>query len=281
MAPNPTQVTEGTAPGLTYWRRPGSGPVLVCLHGIGSNAGSFRPLLAHLPPDWDVIAWNAPGYGGSAPLGVDWPVEADYAEALRRFLSTLQVRPEILFGHSLGTLMAARFAADHPGQVGHLVLGACATGHGVAQYGTLSDAAAARISELQDMGARAFAESRAPRLLGDPNAPEARRAVVDAMAAVTLPGYAQAVRMLASGRLVASLHQVTDPVHILWGTEDVVTPLPQSQAAAKAAQTQITEIPGAGHALHVEAPKPISTALIACLAGTGPSASELKKEHVQ
>ena len=29
-----------------------------------------------------VIAWNAPGYGASAPLAADWPSADDYARAL-------------------------------------------------------------------------------------------------------------------------------------------------------------------------------------------------------
>ena len=38
-----------TSEGIAYLERPGNGPVLVLLHGIGSNAASFTPLLAHLP----------------------------------------------------------------------------------------------------------------------------------------------------------------------------------------------------------------------------------------
>jgi len=59
--------TEHTGYGLTWLERPGSGGVIVLLHGIGSNAASFTPLLAHLPKALRVIAWNAPGYGGSDP----------------------------------------------------------------------------------------------------------------------------------------------------------------------------------------------------------------------
>ena len=38
-------VTHATAAGISYCRREGSGRCLVCLHGIGSNAGSFLPML--------------------------------------------------------------------------------------------------------------------------------------------------------------------------------------------------------------------------------------------
>ena len=60
----------------------GDAPALVMLHGIGSNAGSFAPLMTRLAARRRVIAWNAPGYGASAPLAADWPSADDYARAL-------------------------------------------------------------------------------------------------------------------------------------------------------------------------------------------------------
>ena len=59
--------TPGTAAGIAFLCRPGRGlayPV-VLLHGIGSHARSYEPLMAALPPAADVIAWNAPGYASS------------------------------------------------------------------------------------------------------------------------------------------------------------------------------------------------------------------------
>lgn len=118
-----------TSDGLAYLDRAGAGPVLVCLHGIGSNGGSFAPLLERLPRDWRVIAWHAPGYLGSAPLAQDWPVAADYAAALKAFLDRLGLERVWLLGHSLGCLTAASFLRSAPepgggGGSGLLCLGA-------------------------------------------------------------------------------------------------------------------------------------------------------------
>ncbi|KAA2314297.1 alpha/beta hydrolase [Pseudooceanicola sediminis] len=258
-----TVFQPGTAAGVSYLRRAGRGPVLVCLHGIGSRGDSFAPMLPYLPGDWDVIAWNAPGYGASAPLDADWPVEGDYAASLLGMLEALSLGRVTLLGHSLGTLMAARFAADHPGRVDAMVLGACACGHGGA-VGQLSDAAADRLSALESEGAAAFAAKRAPRLLADPvGHAEALARVERAMAAVTMPGYGQAVRMLASGRLEASLAEVRVPTGLIWGAGDVVTPRAQTDRAATALQGRapLRVIETAGHALHAEAPEAFAGAL--------------------
>ena len=74
--------TPHVSEGIDYRDRPGTGPVLVLSHGIGSNADSFAALMPRLPADWRVVAWNMPGYGGSEPLAADWPLAADYAAQL-------------------------------------------------------------------------------------------------------------------------------------------------------------------------------------------------------
>ena len=55
---------------------------VVLLHGIGSHAHSFVPLMQALGGAPSQLAWNAPGYGESKPLTVKWPDASDYAKAL-------------------------------------------------------------------------------------------------------------------------------------------------------------------------------------------------------
>ena len=43
----------------------------VLLHGVGSHALSFEPLMQALSPSIEAIAWNAPGYGESKPLAIE------------------------------------------------------------------------------------------------------------------------------------------------------------------------------------------------------------------
>jgi pimeloyl-ACP methyl ester carboxylesterase len=51
----------------------GAGTPLVLLHGIGSAARAFDDQLAGLSDRLHVIAWDAPGYGGSTPLAAESP----------------------------------------------------------------------------------------------------------------------------------------------------------------------------------------------------------------
>lgn len=268
-------VIRDTIGGTAFWRRRGTGATLVCLHGIGSHGDSFLTLLPHLPDDWDVIAWTAPGYDGSADLALEgdrqaaWPSEHAYAARLTALLGSLDTGPVTLLGHSLGALVAARFAADHSARMSRLVLADPATGHGQAA-GVLSGAAAKRIADLQAQGPADFAAARAPRLLARPDdRPDALAEVQRQMSRVQPGGYADAVRMLASGRLEDSLRRVTCPAAILWGQGDVITPRDQAdRAAAALGGATVHEIPDAGHASYVEAPREFAAALVGALEQT-------------
>lgn len=258
---------RNTAAGIDYFEREGTGEPLVLLHGIGSNAESFQPLLAHLPPSLRVIAWNAPGYGRSALLAENWPTAAHYARALERFFDALGLQRACLLGHSLGALMAAAFAADCRKRVSRLVLASPALGHGVLRGGSLSPAAQARIDELEQMGAADFAAARAPRLVHEPDQnPDLVAQVKASMFRVMLPGYAQAARMLASGRLLDDAERLIVPTDVIVGAGDLITP-PQSAVRAHAAlhgaaQGRLTIVPGAGHAIYLQTPAAFAAALV-------------------
>ena len=250
--------------GIGWREHQGDGPVLVALHGIGSEARAFDGVAQALP-GWRVIAWEAPGYGPSAPLAMDWPVAADYATALAGFLDALSLPKVHVVGHSLGTLIGAAFARAHPQRVSTLTLASCAQGGG-AQPGTLPAKQAARLDDLARLGAPEFARTRAPRLIFQPDQnPALVTAVFDGMSKIQLPGYAQAVRMLASGDLAADCAALSVPTAVVVGAEDIVTPPAQSQTAHAALPAAIrgafTLIPGAGHALHQQAPAALAAAI--------------------
>jgi pimeloyl-ACP methyl ester carboxylesterase len=271
-------VALATSAGISFLRRSAPGEAVVFLHGIGARGASFLPLLPHLRADLDLIFWNAPGYAASPPLDRHWPTEEDYADALLHLFDALGLDRAVLVGHSLGTLTAARFAARHGDRLSGLVLAACAAGYGIPVGDPLPEKTQARIDALETLGGPAFARTRAPRLVHRPEAsPEAVATVELAMAAVTMPGYGQAVRMLSSGRLTESLAQVTVPTTFIWAEGDVVTPEAQTLAAIEARThaggpaPAYHRIPDAGHAVYLEQPAAFAAVLMTALPGAGGS----------
>ena len=213
------------------------------------------------------LAWDAPGYGDSQPLAVDWPDASDYAAALSRLFARLGDLRCVLIGHSLGALIAARFALVSPQRIAALVLISPALGYGAERAGALPPPVASRIEELDRLGAEQFAAARAPNLLADP---AARRDVLRggraAMAAVRRPGYDQAVRLLAGGRLLDDAAKVDVPTAVLVGAQDRITPPANARRAFDAlpgpSQRHLyREISDAGHALRQEQPAEVARAI--------------------
>lgn len=268
-------VEEKQAAGITYLHRAGQGDSVVLLHGIGSNASSFSPVIDLLPAELDVIAWNTPGYENSVPLDPRWPTEDDYAARLLAFLDALQLNWVTLVGHSLGSLIGARFAKAHPDRVARLIIASAATGYRVEAGTILPAKAAKRLEDRELLGTREFACHRAPNLVFEPELnPELVGKVRDAMARVRRRGYTQATKMLASGRLEDSLRGVSAPTHFIIGVNDNVTPEIQTFKAANARaeaggfEPEIVRIKRAGHAVHQQKPQEF-TAHIARFMGIG------------
>ncbi len=244
---------------------------LVMLHGIGSDATSFDLLARHLGPDANLVAWNAPGYGGSEPLSGKTPLAGDYARALSTLVDGLDLHPFTLLGHSLGTLIATEFAALFPRRASGLVLLAPAQGYGHRPGAPLPQKSAARLADLAALGPLAFARTRAPNLMHRPESlPEILGAAIGTMAAIPPESYAQAVHMLSCGALSARAAQVPIASLVLVGREDRITPPEQGRKVHDALKTAGPDLPHvhgevarAGHLLHQEQPEAVAARISA------------------
>lgn len=101
----------------------GDGPVVVMIHGIASSSVTFERLIPLVEPRHRVIAIDLLGFGESpAPEHATYTI-AEHEAALARTLDALKLRqPFVLVGHSMGSLIAARYAALHPRRLSRLVL---------------------------------------------------------------------------------------------------------------------------------------------------------------
>lgn len=101
----------------------GEGPVIVLLHGIASSAATFQRVIPQLRDRYRCISLELLGFGGSpAPEGATYTIE-EHVASIRATIASLRLgAPFILVGHSLGSLLSARYAAQYPGSVSRLVL---------------------------------------------------------------------------------------------------------------------------------------------------------------
>ena len=242
--------------GEMSWREAGAGEPLVLLHGIGSSAKSWSAQIEHFAPHYRVVAWNAPGYGGSSHLRDHAPTPQAYADVLTQFLDRLEIGAAHIVGHSLGALMAVRFAAGAPERIRTLTLASCAIGHARLPTEERRRLLLNRVDNVASLGPRGMAENRGPRLLGPNATPNDVRKVIDVMAEIEPAGYAQAAHMLSQGDMLGDLAELPSglPLQIVYGVADVITPEAVNlRAAAVRPGTPVTAVPDAGHALYVEA----------------------------
>jgi len=170
----------------------------------------------------------------------------------------------VLAGHSLGALFAGSFARAFPQRIKALALLSPALGYRVPAGGVLPPNVQSRIDDLDRLGPEAFAAGRAARLIYRAETkPELLARTRAAMAALHPAGYAQAVRALGQGDLLADAATVTAPTGVAVGAEDVVTPPAGARGlyAALGKPRFYEEIAAAGHALPQEAPLAVAQLL--------------------
>ncbi len=93
------------------------------LHGLASSWVTFQNVIPLVEPTHRTVAIDLLGFGGS-PISErsDYSI-ADHAAAVVRTIRSLRLREGYtLVGHSLGALVAARIAAQHPKSIRKLVL---------------------------------------------------------------------------------------------------------------------------------------------------------------
>jgi pimeloyl-ACP methyl ester carboxylesterase len=104
-----------------HYYEAGQGPVVILLHGLGSNAGIWANNIAPLAAHYHVYAPDQIGFGHSDKPLLDYKIQT-FVEFLQGFMESQNIGKAALVGNSLGGWIAADFTAQHPDLVSNLVL---------------------------------------------------------------------------------------------------------------------------------------------------------------
>ncbi len=103
-----------------HYVRGGNGPPLLLLHGWPQTWREWDAVAPALTQDFDVIALDLPGLGGSDPLPGGYS-KRNVAAHIAGMLEDLAVGPATVIGHDMGAATAFALAGFHPEKVERLV----------------------------------------------------------------------------------------------------------------------------------------------------------------
>jgi pimeloyl-ACP methyl ester carboxylesterase len=103
------------------------GVPVVFLHGLSSSRRAWASAVQHLQPAIDngglrLFVVDQRGHGESSHATLETYVAPAYAADIAAFIDVVIGRPAIVVGHSLGGVVAACLATNHPGSVTALFL---------------------------------------------------------------------------------------------------------------------------------------------------------------
>ena len=242
----------------------GKGKCLALIHGLGGSLNTWHQQVAAFSERYQVLTWDVRGFGGSDRPRGEYSATL-FASDLAGLLRKLSVERAYVLGHSMGGVIALRFALDHPELTAGLIVSASSSEVNPKAIEYWDDLAAtvekkgmeavpfdpARVFS-KEFGARnpdlvaAFARTRP---VNDPNA------------------YARAARAMARYNYTPELGKITCPTLVIVGDQDMVTPPGGSVIMSRRIPgSKLIIFKGLGHVSYVENPEVYNSAVLGFLA---------------
>lgn len=243
-----------------YYEALGKGPAVVLVHGGLVDNRLWDDQMGPLSKDFRVVRYDLRGFGKSpATTGQYWPTED-----LRALLDFLKIEKATVVGLSLGGIVAADFALEHPERVERLVfVGAGLRG----DRQPPDEKSMAAYRALANEGPEKYFETflKADLLAGLRERPQAR----ERMRTMMLDNY-KALTYLRAGLAQAPepptierLGQIKFPTLVVVGSLDSKNLLNIADTLAKGIPgARKVVIPGASHHPPVETPTEFNRALL-------------------
>lgn len=234
---------------------------LVFLHGIGGAARAWRGQIAAFGDHYRALAWDMPGYGGSAPLsGVSI---VSLADALQDFLQAIGGPRPVLVGHSIGGMIVQQWLTRYPRAAAAVVLAQTSPAFGKTDGEWQKQFIEARLGPL-DRGEtmKSLAPVLVAELVGDDPDAGGMDIARDCMGRVPEASYRAMILALLGFDQRKALASITVPTLILSGSKDKNAPAPMmAKMATYIPSAAYVELEGAGHLVNLERPKAFDASL--------------------
>jgi pimeloyl-ACP methyl ester carboxylesterase len=237
------------------FERAGGGPPLVLVHGAVSDSRVWRRQLDDLSDEFTVVAWDAPGCGGSADPPESFRLP-DYAEALAGFIAALGLeRPHVL-GHSFGGGLALELYPRHPAVPATLILAGAYAGWAGSLPRTEVERRLRFALEVADRLPGGFEPTSMPGLFSKAMSPETVDELVAIMSEIRPVATRAMAHALAERDLRDVLPAIGVPTLLLYGDADQRSPLNVAEDLRDSIPTsRLVVMAGLGHESYLESPE--------------------------
>jgi pimeloyl-ACP methyl ester carboxylesterase len=236
------------------YERAGQGPPLVLLHGyVGDGATTWRGQLEGLSDRFTVVAWDAPGAGGSSDPPESFGL-AGYADCLAGFIGRLGLERPHMVGLSFGGALALELYRRYPGVPATLVLASAYAGWGGSLPAEVTAQRLRQALALSELSGEEFVGTLLPTMFSEGTAPEAVAAFGASMRSFHPAGF-RAMARASAGNVREVLGHIEVPTLLVYGDQDVRAPLAVAEDLHAAIPgSRLVVLPGVGHACSIEAP---------------------------
>lgn len=219
----------------------GTGPNLLCLHGMGTSHYSWRYNTPFFEKNFRVIAPDLPGYGFSE-TGSEFGYHIDdYVQIILELLKELGVKRTHLIAHSFGGAIAERLIRFQPDIIDRVVLVGAA------------DLEQPTLDHNPEMSKNPLLNSYYDKSVID--FPLIQLSKLFNKNGRTLETSRKVSKVNHSGIKRNGAPSLANPVLIIWGRNDLIIPLDRSNRLLNHWKNQdMVVLDGAGHACHEEKP---------------------------
>lgn len=243
----------------------GQGAPIVFVHGLGATSNVWHAQRTTLCKSYRTIVYDRSGCGRSGKSPGGYSIDG-FADELAGLLDHLGVASAIVVGHSLGSMVALRFAGKYAPRTQALILAG-----GEAELDSAGkNIVAERAQAVEADGLLGVAGGWLNAVLSAATR-EANPALAGLLREMFLANdgqtYAAHCLALRDGNARGDLKNIVCPTLLTVGDQDPVTPLRwQQEIAAGIADSRIRVIPNSAHFPMLESPAVFNTALLDFLA---------------
>jgi len=235
------------------YERKGEGPPLVLLHGYVGDRRLWRPQIDGLSDEFTVVAWDAPGYGGSSDPPEDFRL-SDFADCLAAFVDVLGLERPHVAGLSFGGGLALELYHRHPSLPRALVLASAYAGWAGSLPAGVVEQRLQQAMRLADLPPDRLVTELMPTMFTDSAPAELVEEFAASVREFHPVGLRANSRAFAEADLRDVLPTIDVPTLLLYGDEDVRAPSNVAHDLhARIPGSRLVVIPGAGHVCSIDA----------------------------